>query len=269
MAIAGMMPALFGGAKYLPQAGAVVRRIPETLRNAMRTGDSVAVAKTPVGRIGGAQKTRRELLGSLFPLQKVADIGRTGVELGNPTPEEADTYAGAKEKLRELVPESIWDPYDPDIMANKEIQWDIEDAIAQRQRAAWAELGHPPQVPDTGMMSRYAEGVATRPIWKNFQDIKRRISQYPVGRPAFRILREGGPPEEVFTRHRPNTIKAHVGTGAQLIGEEFIQALAAEASEKLGRHVSEEEIRQQIDEASGIEGTYDKVKSALARRFRR
>ena len=54
MAIAGMMPALFGGAKYLPQAGAVVRRIPETLRNAMRTGDSVAVAKTPVGRIGAA-----------------------------------------------------------------------------------------------------------------------------------------------------------------------------------------------------------------------
>ena len=274
MAIAGMMPALFGGAKYLPQAGAVVRRIPETLRNAMRTGDSVAVAKTPVGRIGAAQKTRRELLGSLFPLQKVVDIGRTGVELGNPTPAEVDDYAAAEEKIGAIQAPS--DVFSPEMVANKEIQWDIEDDIAQRQRAAWAELGHPPQVPDTGMMSRYAEGVATRPIWKKFQDIKRRISQYPVGRPAFRgpEVNVGGdiyhaPGSKVVTPHRPNTIKAHVETGAQLIGEEFIQALAAEASEKLGRHVSEEEIRRQIDEASGVEGAYDKLKAALTRRFRR
>ena len=252
----------------------------------MRTGNSVAVAKTPVGRIGAAQKTRRELLGSLFPLQKVVDIGRTGVELGNPTPAEVDAYAAADEKIGaiqapsdrfSLEVVSYPGPDSPeDFVANKEIQWDIEDNIAQRQRAAWAELGHPPQVPDTGMMSRYAQGVATRPIWKKFQDIKRRISQYPVGRPAFRgpEVNSAGdiyhaPGSKVVTPHRPNTIKAHLETGAQLIGEEFIQALAAEASKKLGRHVSEEEIRRQIDEGSGIEGAYDKIKSAVTRRFRR
>jgi hypothetical protein len=265
MAIAGMMPALFGGAKYLPQAGAVVRRIPETLRNAMRTGDSVAVAKTPgVGRIGAAQKTRREALTSFFPLPKVVDIGRGGLELGNANPAEIDAYRAALPKLRAEEGE-VGTPSE-----NQEAIWDIYEDIAQRQREAW--LAVEDAAPGGPAWEGSGEG-SREELWKSFQDVKRRIGNYPVGRSTILDLDQDGyldtsnPDDQLPPR--TNTIKAYVETGAQLIGEEFIQALAAEASEKLGRHVSEEEIRQQIDEASGIEGTYDKVKSALARRFGR
>jgi hypothetical protein len=263
MAIAGMMPALFGGAKYLPQAGAVVRRIPETLRNAMRTGDSVAVAKRPVGRIGAAKKTRREALQALFPLPKIADIGKAAVELGGYTPAEVDAYAAAKKKDLEQGGDSSGS-----MSEHRRVLRDIESAQEDRQ---WE--------------GPRASNAVQR---EKKQDVQRRINQYPVGRSGL-ITNTGGnlpaelrpantfrpgsphhrPGDLVPTSHRPNTITAHLQTGAQLIGEEVIQALAAEASEKLGRYVSEEEIRQQIDEASGIEGTYDKAKAALARRFGR
>ncbi len=263
MAIAGMMPALFGGAKYLPQAGAVVRRIPETLRNAMRTGDSVAVAKTPVGRIGAAKKTRREAMEALFPFQKVVDTGKAAVELGGYTPAEVDAYAAAKEKDLEQGGDSSGS-----MSEHRRVLRDIESAQEDRQ----------------------SEGPRTSNAVQREKkrDVQRRINQYPVGRSGLTTNTGGNLPAElrppntfrpgfphhrpgdlVPTSHRPNTITAYLQTGAQLLGEEVIQALAAEASEKLGRYVSEEEIRQQIDEASGIEGTYDKAKSALARRFRR
>jgi len=250
MAIAGMMPALLGGAKYLPQAGAVVRRIPETLRNAMRTGDSVAVAKTPVGRIGAAQQTRREAMEALFPLQKIADIGKAAVELGGYTPAEVNTYAGAKKKDLEQGGDS----FGP-MSEHRRVQRDIELAQEDRQ-GQWPGAS---------------------------RDVRRRINQYPVGRSGLEVSTGGGrTPAElrrgntfrpgfphhrygdlVPTSHRPNTITAHLQTGAQLLGEEVIQALAEEWG------VTEEEARRRVDKEAGIEGTYDWVKAALARRFGR
>ena len=261
MAIAGMMPALFGGAKYLPQAGAVVRRIPETLRNAMRTGDSVAVAKTPVGKIGAAKKTRREAMEALFPFQKVVDTGKAAVELGGYTPAEVDAYAAAKEKDLEQGGDSSGS-----MSEHRRVLRDIESAQEDRQ---W-------------------EGPRTSNAVQREkkQDVQRRINQYPVGRSGL-ITNTGGnlpaelrgpntfrpgfphhlPGDLVPTSHRPNTITAYLQTGAQLIGEEFIQALAEKATEEMGRHVPEEEIRRRLEEFTGIKGVWDEKVKPFAQRW--
>ena len=200
---------------------------------------------------------------ALFPFQKVVDTGKAAVELGGYTPAEVDAYAAAKKKDLDQGGDSSGS-----MSEHRRVLRDIESAQEDRQ----------------------SEGPRTSNAVQREKkrDVQRRINQYPVGRSGLPTNTGGHLPAElrppntfrpgfphhrpgdlVPTSHRPNTITAYLQTGAQLLGEEVIQALAAEASEKLGRYVSEEEIRQQIDEASGIEGTYDKAKSALARRFRR
>ena len=79
MAIAGMMPALLGGAKYLPQAGAVVRRIPETIRGLLRSGTSTSTAPRSLAQT--LDPNKQELLSRraawLKLPQHIADLAQT------------------------------------------------------------------------------------------------------------------------------------------------------------------------------------------------
>ena len=95
MAIAGMMPALFGGAKYLPQAGAVVRRIPEALRGLTRSGTSTATAPRSLAQTLDPKKQEllsRRAAGLKIP-QHIADLFKArNVVYGVRDPEMVSKY---------------------------------------------------------------------------------------------------------------------------------------------------------------------------------
>ena len=100
MAIAGIMPALFGGAKYLPQAGAVVRRIPEVLKGLVQTGTSSSVGPRTVMRFPH-NESKREFLTRW--LQQALDTGEIAREFGDfATREQEKAYWGAQDRLQRL-----------------------------------------------------------------------------------------------------------------------------------------------------------------------
>ena len=100
MAIAGMMPALFGGAKYLPKAGAVVRRIPEVFKGLVQTGTSSSVGPRTIRRFPHSE-SRREFWTRW--LQQTLDTGEMARAFGDfATPEQEKAFWGAKDRLQRL-----------------------------------------------------------------------------------------------------------------------------------------------------------------------
>jgi hypothetical protein len=315
MAIAGIMPALFGGAKYLPKAGAVVRRIPEVLKGLVQTGTSSSVGPRTVMRFPH-NESRREFWTRW--LQQTLDTEEIAREFGDvATREQEEAYWGAQDRLQRLgeevageleldypdLPQVTSVTYGPDeevdvdwlatelaygdyeptsrpahghTQGNYADDWVVEDVLPDPRMVELdddvritGDIGH-----DLRTAQRDAYDDFVLDDWpsdktldardERYRELREKAGSYPVGQTV-----ERGRFGRLSRRPRRGARHgwlAELQTAGQIQYEKLIAALAEKATEELGRHVPEEEIRRGLEEFTGIEGVWDeKVKPFLQR----
>ncbi len=312
MAIAGIMPALFGGAKYLPKAGAVVRRIPEVLKGLVQTGTSSSVGPRTVMRFPH-NESKREFLTRW--LQQALDTGEIAREFGDfATPEQEKAFWGGQDRLRRLGEEVVgeleldypnlprvtsvtWGPdeeIDADWLATEltygEPGWSQRPAIPTEEGGS--ELDYiDPRIVELEDDVRITGGIshdlrtAQRDAYDDFvlddwpsdktldarderyRELREKAGSYPVGQTV-----ERGTFGRLSRRPRRGASHgwlAELQTAGQIQYEKLIAALAEKATKELGRHVPEEEIRQRLEEFTGIEGAWDETVKPFLQRWAR
>ena len=322
MAIAGIMPALFGGAKYLPQAGAVVRRIPEVLKGLVQTGTSSSVGPRTVMRFPH-NESKREFLTRW--LQQALDTGEIAKEFGDvATREQEKAFWGAQDRLQRLGEEVAGeleldypDLQDRDLPGEVDVDWlETELAYGDSEPTSRPAHGHTQGnyaddwvledvLPDprmveleddvgiTGDISRdirraqesaYSDFVLDadydfRALGddakysardRHLRELREKAQSYPVGQ----TVERRGTGSYMRPSQRPRRGASHgwlaeLKTAGQIQYEKLVAALAEKATKELGRHVPEEEIRQRLEEFTGIEGVWDETVKPFAQRWAR
>ena len=319
MAISLMMPALFGGAKYLPlarQAGAVVRRIPEVLKGLAQTGTSSSVGPRTVMRFPH-NESKREFLTRW--LQQALDTGEIAREFGDfATPEQEKAYWGAKDRLQRLGEEVAGEleldypdlqdrglpgEVDPDWLATElaygEPGWSQRPAIPTEEGGSELDYIDPRIVEledDVGITGDISRDIrrAQHSAYDDFvldedydfralgddakysardrrlRELREKAQSYPVGQ----TVERRGTGSYMRPSQRPRRGASHgwlaeLQTAGQIQYEKLIAALAEKATEELGRHVPEEEIRRRLEEFTGIEGVWDEKVKPFAQRWAR